>query len=54
MLKKLVKKARSRMAARRRYSTTVFELNRLSDRELSDIGINRGDIEFIAAKSSKR
>ena len=53
MLRKLVNRARSRLAAGRRYSTTVFELSRLSDRELSDIGINRGDIPFVAKKNSK-
>ncbi|EAB6717934.1 DUF1127 domain-containing protein [Salmonella enterica subsp. enterica serovar Virchow] len=35
----------------RTYRTTVSELNRLSNRELSDLGINRADIEFVARKS---
>ncbi len=30
---------------------TVKELNELNDRELSDLGIYRGDIRAIAAKS---
>ena len=34
------------------YRTTVYELNRLTDRDLSDLGINRSDIEFIARKHS--
>ncbi|GHC71948.1 DUF1127 domain-containing protein [Limoniibacter endophyticus] len=35
----------------RRYRDTVTELNRLSNRELSDIGISRGDIAFVARRS---
>jgi uncharacterized protein YjiS (DUF1127 family) len=34
----------------RRYNETVRELNRLSDRQLNDLGILRGEIEVIAAK----
>ena len=35
----------------RRYRDTVNELSRLSNRELNDLGINRGDIPFVARKS---
>jgi uncharacterized protein YjiS (DUF1127 family) len=35
----------------RRYRDTVSELNRLSTRELTDLGIARGDIPFVARKS---
>ena len=35
----------------RRYRDTVNELSRLSNRELNDLGISRGDIAFIARKS---
>ena len=35
----------------RRYRETVSELGRLSTRELSDIGMSRGDIPFIARKA---
>lgn len=35
----------------RRYRDTVNELSRLSTRELSDLGITRGDIPFVARKS---
>lgn len=35
----------------RRYRETVSELSRLSNRELSDLGIARGDINFVARKS---
>lgn len=32
----------------RNYRRTVSELNSLSNRELDDLGINRGDIPFVA------
>ena len=35
----------------RRYRDTVNELSRLSNRELNDLGIARGDINFVARKS---
>lgn len=35
----------------RAYRETVVELYRMSDRQLSDIGISRGDIPFVARKS---
>ncbi|WP_417623169.1 DUF1127 domain-containing protein [Parasphingorhabdus sp.] len=35
----------------RRYRQTVNELSRLSNRELNDLGISRGDIPFVARKS---
>jgi uncharacterized protein YjiS (DUF1127 family) len=38
----------------RRYRDTVAELGRLNSRELNDLGINRGDIPFIAMKSAAR
>lgn len=34
----------------RRYRATVNELSRLSNRELSDLGITRSDIETVASK----
>ncbi|MDR7032768.1 MULTISPECIES: DUF1127 domain-containing protein [unclassified Mesorhizobium] len=36
----------------RRYMETVSELRQLSNRELSDLGISRGDIPYVARKSS--
>jgi len=36
----------------RRYRQTVNELSRLSDRELNDLGIHRGDIPFVARRSA--
>ena len=38
----------------RRYRETVAELGRLTTRELTDLGINRGDIPFVAMRSSVR
>ncbi len=35
----------------RRYRSTVDELNRLSNRELNDLGIARGDIPYVARRS---
>jgi uncharacterized protein YjiS (DUF1127 family) len=35
----------------RRYRDTVSELSRLSNRELNDLGIARGDIPFVARKA---
>jgi len=35
----------------RRYRDTVSELSRLSNRELNDLGITRGDIRAVARRS---
>ena len=35
----------------RMYNETVRELNRLNARQLSDLGINRADIEKIARRA---
>jgi uncharacterized protein YjiS (DUF1127 family) len=35
----------------RRYRETVGELSRLTNRELSDLGISRSDIPFVARKA---
>jgi uncharacterized protein YjiS (DUF1127 family) len=39
-----------KLKARRRYRAAVGELSKLSDHELSDIGISRGDIEYVAQR----
>ena len=36
----------------RRYRETVSELSRLSNRELADLGITRGDIRRVARKAA--
>jgi uncharacterized protein YjiS (DUF1127 family) len=40
-----------KLSAWRRYREAVRELSQLSDRELEDIGIRRGDIEFTVRRS---
>ncbi|MEZ5811295.1 MAG: DUF1127 domain-containing protein [Rhizobiaceae bacterium] len=35
----------------RRYRNTVDELSRLSNRELNDLGISRGDIPYVARRA---
>lgn len=37
----------------RRYHETLSELAALSDRELDDIGLTRGDIEFVARRCAR-
>ena len=39
-----------KLNARRRYREALTELSKLSDHELSDIGISRGDIEYVARR----
>jgi uncharacterized protein YjiS (DUF1127 family) len=46
-----IKSISEKLTAWRRYRDAVRELSQLSDRELSDIGIRRGDIEFIVRRS---
>jgi uncharacterized protein YjiS (DUF1127 family) len=46
-----IKSIAEKLSAWRRYRVSVRELSRLSDRELSDLGIGRGDIEFVARKA---
>ncbi|WP_421849179.1 DUF1127 domain-containing protein [Oricola sp.] len=38
----------------RRYRATLNQLNRLTARELDDLGINRGDITDVARRVSHR
>lgn len=40
-----------KLAEWRRYREAVRELSQLSDRELDDIGIRRGDIEYVVRRS---
>ena len=46
-----IKTITEKLNAWRRYREAVRELSRLNDRELSDIGIRRGDIEFIVRQN---
>ncbi len=43
-----------KFSAWRRYREAVRELSQLTDRELEDIGVRRGDIPFIAAGAARR
>jgi len=38
----------------RKYRQTVAELGRMSNRELSDLGIGRGEIQSVARAASGR
>ncbi|MCF8476513.1 MAG: DUF1127 domain-containing protein [Pseudolabrys sp.] len=38
----------------KRYNRSLSELNRLGDRELSDIGISRSDIHRVAWQAAHR
>lgn len=40
----------SRIRAYQRYRQTVRELQRLSDRELNDVGLSRADISGVARR----
>lgn len=40
----------SRIRAYQRYRQTLSELQRLSDRELDDVGLSRADIDAVARR----
>ena len=42
-----------KLASWRRYRDAIRELSQLTDRELDDIGIRRGDIPFIASSAAQ-
>ena len=46
-----IKSISDKLSAWRRYRDAVRELSQLTDRELSDIGIRRGEIETIVRQS---
>jgi len=48
----LLKTVSEKLSAWRRYRETIRELAQLSDHELHDIGVHRGEIEYIARSSS--
>lgn len=45
------KKLSAEMKRRRNIKNTINQLSRLSDYDLNDIGISRGDIRYVAHKS---
>ena len=46
-----LKSITDKFSAWRRYREAVRELSSLSDRDLADIGIRRGDIHFVVANA---
>ena len=48
-----IKTITEKLVAWRRYRDAIRELSQLTDRELDDIGIRRGDIPFIAANAEQ-
>jgi len=49
----LIKNITEKIIQHRRFSKTYDELNKLNNRELADIGVNRCDIARIARRSAK-
>jgi uncharacterized protein YjiS (DUF1127 family) len=45
-----LKTVSEKLLAWRRYRAAVRELSQLSDHDLSDIGIGRGDIDYVARR----
>lgn len=41
------------ISEQRRYRRTLNELSELSDRELDDIGVVRGELEYVARRSAR-
>ncbi len=52
-LGKPLQRLASWFAEQRRYRRTLAELSTLTDRELDDIGLTRGDLEFVARRSAR-
>ena len=48
---RLLKTVSEKLSAWRRYRETIRELAQLTDHELHDIGVSRGEIEFIARRA---
>lgn len=44
----MIKSIKTRLAAWHQHRETIRELSMLSNRELADLGIGRGDIPFVA------
>jgi uncharacterized protein YjiS (DUF1127 family) len=49
----LLHRATAWLGAHRRYQQTLDELSALSDRELDDIGLTRGEIETVARRCAR-
>jgi uncharacterized protein YjiS (DUF1127 family) len=53
MLSRLITKINRKITQYLMYQRTIGELERLSNRDLADLGIARCDIPFIAASSTR-
>lgn len=53
-LRRAFARFRERMEEQRRYRRTVRELMSLTDQELDDIGLSRGQIRDIAREAARR
>lgn len=51
-MKNVIESINKALTRRKMYSQTKRELGALSNRELNDLGINRGDIELVARQHS--
>ncbi|MCI4663686.1 MAG: DUF1127 domain-containing protein [Neomegalonema sp.] len=51
ILGRLIASARSYLLRRRRVNETIAELDAMTDRDLADIGISRGDIRRVAEEA---
>jgi uncharacterized protein YjiS (DUF1127 family) len=47
-----IKSITEKLAAWRHYRISVRELSQLSDRELHDLGLTRGEIDYVARRSA--
>jgi uncharacterized protein YjiS (DUF1127 family) len=54
MIKEWMDYWQNEISASTRYYNIINELSRLSDRELADIGIIRGDILYLAMENHRK
>jgi uncharacterized protein YjiS (DUF1127 family) len=54
MIKEWIDYWQNEISASTRYYNIINELSRLSDRELADIGISRGDILYLAMENHRK
>lgn len=53
MIKTFMSRLQRRLIAVREYRSVLNQLNVMSQRDLEDIGINRGDIGYVAQRAYK-
>jgi uncharacterized protein YjiS (DUF1127 family) len=54
MLKRIFTKIVAELKARKAYHDTFHQINRLSDRDLRDIGVSRSDIYYVALEAAEK